>query len=228
MQLPRLTLLDSRDGEQRNRKLVLLGGFEREKEEKSFARTHIERREKERWKKTRSRTRVPRVPMVLRPTFESTPPFTIRPNYPSGNPFHPSFTFSRCFTTANYTYLRPQAVSPAETGFLWILYCFDYTTGGTKGPGADVFLRPLPISLCPLSPARLIDPRYDGADVASFRSNSGIDISQEFPIAFSTMKLYVFWNSFSRSSNTPLPFLRLIKSFLSKEKMLLSLNSYIE
>lgn len=38
-------------------------------------------------KKEEIASRAPRVPMVLIPMFESTPPFTIRPNYPSGNPF---------------------------------------------------------------------------------------------------------------------------------------------
>lgn len=120
--------------------------------------------------------------MVLRPTFESTPPFTIRPNYPSGNPFHPSssLTSPRCFTTANYTYLRPR-VEPCRDWILVNSLLFRLYDGRNKGSRGRVFRRPSPISLGSLSSARLIDPQHRGAATRRSDRTPGIDASHRAP-----------------------------------------------
>lgn len=117
---------------------------------------------------------VPRVPMVLRPTFESkrAPPFTIRPNYPSGNPFHPSLAFSRYFTTANYTYLRPRLGERprAETRFLWILYCFSTARREEQRAPGQAFFFFVPrlvvaLSSLPFAPINRFPDRYSSRSI---------------------------------------------------------------
>lgn len=96
-------------------------------------------------------------PWFLRPTFESkrAPPFTIRPNYPSGNPFHPSLAFSRYFTTANYTYLRPRlGEAESRDSILVNSSLFRLYDGRNKGPrGRRFSSSSLPLSSLPASPS---------------------------------------------------------------------------
>lgn len=158
---PPTNLFDSRaggkSGEWKREVARQAAGCGRERGRNRHAQTYTRR--KERKKASEIANSVPRVPMVLMPTFESTPPFTIRPNYPSGNPFHPSLTFPRCFTTANYTYLRPRAEESRD----WILVnslLFRLRDERYKGSGRVFFspCTPSPVRFLPFA-VRLINRR---------------------------------------------------------------------